>query len=242
MIRKVFGLALVGLVSISVIACGNTGETPDTSEATQAEEIVEETADTATVTDTPEAVQQDLEENTIDFIKQVSADAAPTIDMTDCATFTDLLNKDRVTAGMGYANVQVGDTDCFFVTSGTYDNMDGNMAGIDATIFIYKDGELYQLGQLCSGGTAYPIAVKDKFIYAASNHWVCKYVVAEDKLQIMEKASVNYDSDGNGTYFYESEDGGDYTDMDSAQAEEIMNDLFEEMGAAEIVNFDTVSE
>ncbi len=194
-------LAMVGVMALSMVACG--------SASTKAETESAQVEDEAVPTASNEAAQ-DLDENSIDFIKQVSNECAPEIDFSDCDTFTDMLNKKKITAGMGYANITVGDVDVFAVTSGTYDNMDGNMAGIDATLFTYDDGNIVELGKICSGGTAYPIATKDGYIYTASNHWVCKYVIGDDNsLQIMEKASVVYDTDGNGTYFYESEDGGD---------------------------------
>ncbi|SFO25479.1 hypothetical protein SAMN04487831_11454 [Pseudobutyrivibrio sp. UC1225] len=225
-------LAVVGVMALSMVACGSAATNTETESAQVEDEAVPTASNEAA---------QDLEENSIDFIKQISNECAPEIDFTDCGTFTDMLNKKKITAGMGYANITVGDVDVFAVTSGTYDNMDGNMAGIDATLFTYDDGNIVELGKICSGGTAYPIATKDGYIYTASNHWVCKYVIGDDNsLQIMEKASVVYDTDGNGTYFYESEDGGDYSQIDSAQAEEIMNQLYDEMGAADIINFDTV--
>ncbi|SDI04683.1 hypothetical protein SAMN05421493_10745 [Pseudobutyrivibrio sp. 49] len=225
-------LAMVGVMALSMVACGSAATNTETESAQVEDEAVPTASNEAA---------QDLEENSIDFIKQISNECAPEIDFTDCGTFTDMLNKKKITAGMGYANITVGDVDVFAVTSGTYDNMDGNMAGIDATLFTYDDGNIVELGKICSGGTAYPIATKDGYIYTASNHWVCKYVIGDDNsLQIMEKASVVYDTDGNGTYFYESEDGGDYSQIDSAQAEEIMNQLYDEMGAADIINFDTV--
>ena len=231
--NKILVLVLAGVMTLSMFACGNTAASTET-ETAQVEDAVVPTA-------SDEAADQDWDENSIDFIKQISEESAPSIDISDCGTFTDLLNKGRVSTGMGYANITVGDVDVFVVAGATYDNLDGNMAGIDATLFTYDDGNIVELGKICSGGTAYPIATKDGYIYTASNHWVCKYVIGDDNsLKIMEKASVVYDENGNGTYFYDSEDGGDYSKIDSAHAEEIMNQLYDEMGAAEIINFDTI--
>ena len=231
--NKILVLVLAGVMTLSMFACGSTAASTETETAQVEDEAVPTASD--------EAAVQDWDENSIDFIKQISEESAPSIDISDCGTFTDLLNKGRVSTGMGYANITVGDIDVFAVTSGTYDNMDGNMAGIDATLFTYDDGNIVELGKICSGGTAYPIATKDGYIYTASNHWICKYVIGDDNsLQIMEKASVVYDENGNGTYFYDSEDGGDYSKIDSAHAEEIMNQLYDEMGAAEVINFDTI--
>lgn len=228
--NKILTSVLAGIMAISMVACG--------SGSADIQEVAEESVPASGQTAQAAA---DWEENSIGYIKEISGEVAPEIDIRDCYTFTDLLNNNRVTSGMGYANVSVGDMDCFFVTSGTYDNMDGNMAGIDATIFIYDDGDIVELGKICSGGTAYPIATNNGYIYTASNHWICKYEISDDNtLKIIEKASVTYDENGVGTYFYDSEDGGNYSSIDSAQAEEIMNGLFSEMGDAEIINFDTV--
>ena len=189
--NRIVVLAMVGVMALSMVACG--------SASTKAETESAQVEDEAVPTASNEAAQ-DLDENSIDFIKQVSNECAPEIDFSDCDTFTDMLNKKKITAGMGYANITVGDVDVFAVTSGTYDNMDGNMAGIDATLFTYDDGNIVELGKICSGGTAYPIATKDGYIYTASNHWVCKYVIGDDNsLQIIEKASVVYDENGDGT-------------------------------------------
>lgn len=233
--NKFLVLALTGVMTLSMVACGSAAANTETE--------VAQVEDEAVPTASNDAATIDMEENSIEFIKQISSECAPDIDFSDCGTFTDMLNKKKISAGMGYANITVGDVDVFAVTSGTYDNMDGNMAGIDATLFTYDDGNIVELGKICSGGTAYPIATKDGYIYTASNHWVCKYVIGDDNsLQIMEKASVVYDENGDGTYFYDSEDGGDYSQMDQEHLQEIMNQLFDEMGSAEIINFDTVAE
>lgn len=227
-------ITTASILALSMIACGNNSAKVNTNTTT-----VNDTEVATTGGAVSEIYLQD--ENSIDFIKDVAGDVAPEINTSDCYTFTDLLNNGRVTPGMGYANVTVGDVDCFFVTSGTYDNMDGNMAGIDATIFTYDDGDMVELGKICSGGTAYPIATKNGYIYTASNHWICKYVIGDDNtLQVMEKASVIYDENGNGTFSYESDDGGDYSQIESTYAEEIWEGLFTEMGDADIINFDTV--
>ena len=122
-----------------------------------------------------------------------------------------------------------------------FDDLEGGYNAIDAAVFEYKDGVPFEVGKICSGGTAYPISVNNGYLYTGSNHWICKYAMADDKLMIMEKASVEYDTDGNGTYHYESEDGGDYSYIDSAEAEKIFDDLISEMFEGEIVLFDKIS-
>jgi hypothetical protein len=173
------------------------------------------------------------------FIKEAAESASPVIDIADIDTFTQIVDQ-KLSDGMGYANVTVNDVDLLLVSSAAFDNMDGKMGAIDASVFEYKDGIPAQIGAVCSGGTAYPISVKDGYLYTGSNHWICKYAIANDQLMIMEKASVSYDESGNATYFYESDDGGDYSNFDSAEAEKIFNQLLDEMMSGEVVDFSVV--
>lgn len=183
-----------------------------------------------------DAVAINADENSIEAMKMYSEESAPSIDITGCDTFTQIIDK-KLTKGMGYANVTLDGTDVLLVCSMAYDNLDGNMAAIDATVFMYKDGVPCEVGKVCSGGTAYPLTVVDGKLVTGSNHWFCKYALTGDELVIMEKASVVYDEFGDGTYFYESEDGGDYTNMSSADSEVIFDQLVDEMFGGEIVNF-----
>ena len=62
------------------------------------------------------------------------------MDISGCDTFTQIVNK--LSPGMAYANVRIGDTDVLLVTEYTYDyKMDnsGNMAAIDAEIYKYNE-------------------------------------------------------------------------------------------------------
>ena len=182
----------------------------------------------------------ELDEYSNNSINGYSEDAAPSIDISGCDTFTQIVDS-KLTKGMGYANVSLLNDDVLLVSSGTFDDMEFGINAIDAAVFAYdKDGVPCELGKICSAGTAYPITVKDGYLYTGSNHWICKWAVADGKISIMEKAAVLYDSEGNGTYYYESEDGGDYSSMDSAEAEKIFDDLVGEMMDGEKVVFDTV--
>ena len=182
-----------------------------------------------------------LEEISRGFIESAAEEIAPGLDVTGCATFTQMIDK-VLTEGMGYANEKIGETDVFFVSSGTYDNLDGKDAAIDAALFIYKDGvdTPYEIGKVVSGGTASPLTISNGFLYTASHHWICKYTVADDTLCLAEKAAVVYDSNGNETYYYESDDAKDGTNMTSEEAEIKFNTLFDEMMKGEVIGFSTV--
>lgn len=178
------------------------------------------------------------EEATDEFLISVAGDSAPDIDISGCDTFTQIVDK-KLSEGMGYANETIGGEDALLVCSFTYDNLDGNMAAIDAAVFMYKDGMPYEAGKVCCGGTAYPLAVKDGVLYAGSNHWIYTCTIENDALVITRKAAVEYDGDGNGTYYYESADGKD-KEYATAKAEEMFNSMFEEKDAGKIINFQPV--
>ena len=166
-------------------------------------------------------------------LKKNAEENAPDIDVSDCDTFTQIIDK-KLSDGMGYANEKIGDTEVFLVSSGTYDNLDGNVASIDAAVFEYKDDEIIELGKVCAGGTAYPLAIKDGSLYVGSNHWGIKYTIKDDALIIMEKSYVEYDADGNEKYFYESSDNS------SADAESKFHDFYDGFTTETIINFQPV--
>ena len=172
-------------------------------------------------------------------INQSAENVAPNVNIDDCDTFTQIVDK-KLEDGMGWTNENFGDTSVLMVCSGTYDNLDGNMAGIDATIYIYKDAVPTELGKVCSGGTAYPLAKNDVYLYTASNHWICKNIVTEDGIQIIEGVMAEYDSTGKATYYYASQKSGDSSEISQTAAEEMFNNLFEEMGNAEVISFDII--
>ena len=182
----------------------------------------------------------EFEEYSIDFIKNVAKEAAPDIDITGCDTFTQIVDK-SLSDGMGYVNEVISGNDVLLVSSGTYDNLDGNMAAIDAVIYSYKDGKPYEIGSVTSAGTAYPLTLNMGYLYTGSNHWICKYAISDDKLMVIEHIMIMYDEDGNATYYYDSEDGGDYSNIDQKEAEKIYLDLVDEMSRGTICNFSTVS-
>lgn len=180
----------------------------------------------------------ELDEYSIEFIKNITEETVESIDITGCDTFTQIVDK-ALTKGMGYANETICDNDVLLVSSATYDDLEGANAAIDSIVYVYKDGVPYEIGKVTSGGTAYPITVKDGYLYTGSNHWICKYAIANNKLMIMEHIAIVYDAEGNGTYYYDSEDGGDYSNFDNKEAEKIYDKLTDEMMNGTVVNYST---
>ncbi len=56
---------------------------------------------------------------------------------------------------------------------------------------------------------------------------------------IMEHIAIVYDAEGNGTYYYDSEDGGDYSNFDNKEAEKIYDKLTDEMMNGTVVKYST---
>lgn len=219
-----------GVLAVSMIACGSAAV--DTEEKTAETQIEDAKEPAAALLDSSMAYK-------IQEMKDSADEVVPTIDINGCDTFTQIVDR-KLTTGMGYTNTTIGDEDVLIVSSGTYDNMDGNMASIDGSVFVYNDGVPFEVGKVFSGGTSYPLAVKDGYLYTGSNAWVCKYTFNGDKIEIAELAQVAYDSDGNSYYFYSSEDGGDFITMDQDEAKSKLDGLYAEMEEAEVLNFDTI--
>ena len=160
------------------------------------------------------------------------------VDMSRFATFTQLV--DNLYPGMAYANVTLNDTDALFVANGCYDNLDGNHAAIDSSVFIYdKDGNVVFLGTVQSGGTANPLAVKDGNLYVAGHHFVIKCTIGDGGLVLWEAAYEDFDSEGNASYYYGTAEDGGYRPVDD---DSFLNRLFEEAMEAEIIDFQEVFE
>ena len=238
--REVYLTLVAAFTAAALCACSGSKEAVN-NPGGPASEGQEETTEAGT--DKEEPAEEEVkgtfpEEATDDFLASVAADSAPAIDISGCDTFTQIVDS-KLSDGMGYANETIGGEDVLLVSSYIYDNLDGNMAGIDAAVFMYKDGIPYEAGKVCCGGTAYPLAVKDGVLYAGSNHWIYTCTIENDAIAITRKAAVEYDGDGNGTYYYESADGKD-KEYATAKAEEMFNSMFEEKDAAKIINFQPV--
>ena len=187
----------------------------------------------------PVVPEEAPEEASDETLASIADESAPSIDITGCDTFTQIVDT-KLSDGMGYANEKIGGEDVLLVSSGTYDNLDGNMASIDAAVFIYKDGKIEEAGKVCCGGTAYPLAIKDDLLYTASNHWVVAYALVDGKLTIAKRSAVVYNEKGYEAYYYEAEDDKDFNNADQVEAEKRFGEMYGEMEEGAIINFQTV--
>lgn len=167
----------------------------------------------------------------------IASDQKASVDILGCDTFTQIV--DKLSAGKGYANVDIWDTNVLMVSSGTYEWESETNASIDADIFYYKDSTPTYLATVSAGGTAYPLAIKDKYLYVGGNHFMIKYLIDEGELIKAQEAYVTYDTDGNATYYYKTSDSK-FEDHNEATAENNFLRLFSEQQSAQVINFQPV--
>ena len=236
---------ITGLTVASVLAgCSstvtiNTNGQSGTDEAQEAPAAAEESAKTEenAKTEDSEGSYDPASFNVSDVYE--APDQTDTIDISGCDTFTQIV--DKLPDGTGYANASIWDTDVLMVASGTYEWEEGKHAAIDAQIFYYKDGVPTYLASVCAGGTAYPLAIKDKYLYVGGNHFMTKYLIDEGSFIEVEEAYVKYDGNGNATYYYKT-CNSQFEDYDTATAESNFDQLFAEEGDATIIEFQPVGQ
>ena len=237
--KKKVSMLLIGAM-IVFAGCGSK----DTAEVTDtASEIVEEAADQAEeASEGVEDVAKEMAAETEEIADEASATAAEVVtpehepvDISDCATFTDIVNK--LQPGQGYANISVDGADLFAVTDYTYEcDMEGSIGTTEADLYRYNGDKIEYLGYVYSGGTAYPLMIYDNKIYTAGNHYVKAYEVEDKGLEAEDEVYVNFDTDGNATY-YKSEDGKDVV---IAESDEDVVEMYDFIDKGEVIIFDTI--
>lgn len=158
------------------------------------------------------------------------------VDLSKYSTFTEIV--DSLKAGMAYANANIDGVDVLLVASGCYDNLDGHIASIDSSVFMYDDnGSIVYLGYESSGGTATPLAIGDGKLILATHHTVEKVGIVDGKLAVTEKAVEEFDEEGNSTFLYFEKD-----DKSSVEVEDdtYLTKLFDDYNNAEIIDFQEV--
>ncbi len=234
---KLIGSIIAGLMVVSVLAgCNSTvtintsGQSgaDDTQEAPAADEGSEQAEGSEGSYDPASFKVSDVYE---------APEQTETIDISGCDTFTQIV--DKLDNGKGYANASIWDTDVLMVSSGTYEWEEGRYAAIDAEIFYYKDSVPTYLASVWSGGTAYPLAIKDKYLYVGGNHFMTKYLIDEGSFIEVEEGYVVYDENGNETYYYKT-CNSQFEDYDEATAKSNFEQLFAENEGAEVIEFQTV--
>ena len=161
------------------------------------------------------------------------------LDLTGCDTFTDIVDK-SLGNGQAYANVTLDDTDVLLLSDDAFE-FDGSAEAVSAEVFYYNEGTPAYAGFVRSGGSANPLMINDGKLYAAGHHYVGKFTMADGKLVIAAEAFETFDADGTPAYHYDSDDGGDYTNLDQDSAKKAFDDLFAEYMEGEIIEFSIVN-
>ncbi|MCR4901420.1 MAG: hypothetical protein K6A23_01060 [Butyrivibrio sp.] len=162
------------------------------------------------------------------------------MDITGCDTFTQIV--DKLEDGNGYGNAQIAGQDVLLVAQDVYDyDGNGTYVAIDADVYTYLDGTLTYAGYVTGGGTAYPLAVGNDWLYVGGNHFMRKMTLELGMIFIDEEAYVEYDANGNGVYYYHS-DLHDVEADENNQVEDdtLLNSFYDEYMDAEMVVFNKI--
>lgn len=220
--KKLLVLALIAIMAFAITACGGS-KAPET---TTAPEVTE-----------PSVIEDIPDEEGI----------VPAVDITGCNTFTDIIDT-KLTDGMGYAQVKIGDTEVLLVAPNTFDNNLGEGerydAAVEADIYFYDaDGSVMYMGKVQAGGSATPLAIKDGRLYVGNNHGM-KIMTVDPELAtvlIEDEAYIEFDSEGNETYRHHSDIKEAKGDDGVLEDDTLLNEYLTAYGDAEVVKFDVVS-
>lgn len=121
------------------------------------------------------------------------------------------------------------DDDVLLIAEGAYDNLDGNMASIEGSVYINDNGTVKNVGNIYSMGTAYPISLDaDNKVYCGGNHEINVIALSKEFNSVMNMtyAYESFDEKGNASYggFIRStnsvyEDGENIDEKDSSKLE-----------------------
>lgn len=104
-------------------------------------------------------------------------------------------------------------------TDGVYDNRDGNTAAVYAALYCLTEDGMKEIGEVSSGGTAYPLSYDKEGIYLNGNHNGNRCVIDTKtwELTVAEGVEVVYGSDGDEAYYATS--NGEVRDSDMEEFE-----------------------
>jgi hypothetical protein len=149
---------------------------------------------------------------------------------------------DSLKSGQAYAYVDIagGEQQALLVADDTYDDGNGHTAAIFAELYcLDTDGSVISYTNIISEGTAYPIEVKDGYLYYGGPHHVAKEYINLEYCSVVTKedASETFDEEGNATYYYFSLDDEFEGEVDD---DSYLTRLFDEYGEADVVDFTVV--
>jgi len=259
--KKLMMILTVGAVAAAMTACQSTDTNTATTEEVATEAVVEEAKSDAT--ETTETAAEVKEETTEDKVETEE----PTGELPEGAPVEDFMPSDflqekalkdvfesydevisLLEKDNGYAYVKVKGYDAgdvLLITDYTYDNMDGNMATVEASVYAEVDGAVKNVGNIYSGGTAYPLQIEDGIIYHCGNHNYQSSCISPETNGVMyvEDIMQSFDEQGNASYTGFTRDADDLMaaekDVDIKSDDEFYA-MFEKLEGMEVINFTVV--
>lgn len=215
--KKCLGAIIAALLSATMlVGCGKKA----------AEEVKEEPRQ-----ETVEEVKEEAIEEVSEAVEEESSVTSPFLeDLEKYDSIISTLTKDQY-----YAFAAVGDGyDVLLVADGAFDNGDGNMAAIDATVYSLDNGKPYYAGNVWSDGTAYPIAVYEDMLMFGGNHSMTMANVIDASVIIQKEAYEEFDENGNATYFLNE---GDIDNIKELEDDSVLAEMFKTYSQATVINF-----
>ncbi|MBQ0028394.1 MAG: hypothetical protein KBS96_07310 [Lachnospiraceae bacterium] len=183
---------------------------------------------------------EEQKNETIEATKEEVAESSEVEESSVVTPFLDDIEKynsiiSTLTTEQYYAFAGVGDGyDVLLVANGVYDNGDGNMAAIDATVYGIDNGEPCYAGSVWSDGTAYPIAVYEDMLMFGGNHKMAMANVINAAVIVQKEAYEEFDEQGNATYFLNE---GDIDNIKELEDNSVLTEMFETYNQATVLNF-----
>ncbi|MDO4966084.1 MAG: hypothetical protein Q4E51_05190 [Lachnospiraceae bacterium] len=212
--KKITAALLMGILSAGMLmGCGKKEQRENVAEEPVQEAVTEEATVEENVEETEETV-------TTPFLD----------DLEKYDSIISTLTKDQY-----YAFAAVGDGyDVLLVADGVYDNLDGNMAAIDATVYGLDNGEPCYAGNVWSDGTAYPIAVYEDMLMFGGNHRMAMANVIDAAVIVQKEAYEEFDEKGNATYFLNE---GDIDNIKELEDNSVLTEMYDAYSKATVINF-----
>lgn len=217
--KKCLGAIIAALLSVVMLmGCGKKAAEEVKEEPKQETEVVEE-------------VKEEPVEEVAEAQEEESSVSTPFLE--DLEKYDSIIS--TLTKNQYYAFAAVGDSyDVLLVADGAFDNGDGNMAAIDATVYGLNNGRPCYAGNVWSDGTAYPIAVYEDMLMFGGNHSMTMANVIDASVIIQKEAYEEFDEQGNATYFLNE---GDIDDIKELEDNSVLTEMFDTYNQAIVLNF-----
>lgn len=231
-IGKVTSLSLAQKVALSVIGIGITGlvvvgvvkvidynnQTQEANYELQEEEQTESPEESTYIVEV--TTEDETEENT---------------EKPDIHVYDEILAQVSESEKAAFVELNGLELPVLLVSGETYKHTVCTDVAMGCSIYAYIENEVINLGDIYSGGTAYPISADDSYIYAAAGHCCHKYKIDIEKreLVVQEVAAEKFGENATPTYYYGNEETEEQIVPDNSYLER----LFDEYKEADIVAF-----